>query len=80
MTSNPMGMGGPLGPYYFGTGCFFIRRAFISGPSYLESFEPFEFGPHYIAQKPIRSRQTLDLAHYFAASDYENGTKWDSTV
>ncbi|XP_038875597.1 cellulose synthase-like protein G3 [Benincasa hispida] len=77
---NPTGLDGLLGPDYFGTGCFFIRRAFFGGPSSFESLESSQVSPDYVVHKPIRSQQTLDLAHYFAASDYENGTKWGSKV
>ncbi|XP_050943066.1 cellulose synthase-like protein G3 isoform X2 [Cucumis melo] len=74
---NSIGMDGLLGPDYFGTGTFFTRRAFFGGPLSLESFE---LSPDYVVCNPIRSKQTLDLAHEVAACDYENNTKWGSKV
>lgn len=77
---NPIGMGGLSGPDYFGTGCFFVRRAFFGGPSSLESFERPEVSPDCVVNKSIRSQETLDLAHHVVSCDYENDTKWGSKV
>lgn len=77
---NPIGMDGLFGPGYLGTGCFFVRRAFYGGPSSLELPELPELNPNNVVERPIRSREVLDLAHLVAGCDYENNTKWGSKV
>ncbi|KAG6577129.1 Cellulose synthase-like protein G3, partial [Cucurbita argyrosperma subsp. sororia] len=73
---NPPGMDGLLGPDYFGTGCFFVRRIFFGGPFSFQSPELSELSPNHVVGKPIKSPQILELAHRVAGCDYETNTQW----
>ena len=77
---NPPGMDGLLGPDYFGTGCFFVRRIFFGGPFSFQSPELSQLGPNHVVGKPIKSPQILELAHRVAGCDYETNTQWGYKV
>ncbi|PON34228.1 Cellulose synthase [Parasponia andersonii] len=77
---NAIGMDGLSGPNYVGSGCFFRRRAFFGGPSKLVPPEMAELGPDNVVDKPIQSREVLDLAHHVAGCNYENRTQWGYKV
>ncbi|PON68985.1 Cellulose synthase [Trema orientale] len=77
---NPVGLDGLSGPDYFGTGCFFRRRAFFGGPSKLVLPEIEELGPDYVVKKPIHSQEVLNLAHGVARCNYENRTQWGHKI
>ncbi|KAL5552417.1 hypothetical protein UlMin_002593 [Ulmus minor] len=73
---NPVGLNGLAGSYYFGTGCFFSRRAFFGGPSALVSPEIPELRPDNVVCKPIQSPEVLELAHLVAGCDYGKQAQW----
>ncbi|XVF10377.1 hypothetical protein REPUB_Repub07fG0177600 [Reevesia pubescens] len=75
---NAMGFDGLNVPFYFGTGCFFTRRALFGGPSTLVSPEIPELSPVHVVNNPIKSQEVLTLAHHVAGCNYENQTKWGS--
>ncbi|XP_062074605.1 cellulose synthase-like protein G3 [Humulus lupulus] len=77
---NAIGMDGLSGPNYVGTGCFFRRRVFFGGPSKLVLPEMVELGPDHVVNKPIQSKQVLDLAHCVAGCSYENQTQWGHKI
>lgn len=77
---NPMGMDGLLGPNYFGSGCFFHRRAFFGGPSSFVPPEIPELSPLHNVEKPIQSPEILELARHVAVGNYENQTEWGSKM
>ncbi|KAG4184740.1 hypothetical protein ERO13_A09G189501v2 [Gossypium hirsutum] len=75
---NPMGLDGLKGPSYVGSGCFFRRRSLFGDPSTPVSPEIPELSPEHVVNKPIKSQETLSLAHHVASCNYENETKWGS--
>ncbi|MBA0801042.1 hypothetical protein Gohar_011433 [Gossypium harknessii] len=75
---NPMGLDGLKGPNYVGSGCVFRRRALFGDPSTPVAPEIPELSPEHVVNKPIRSQETLSLAHHVASCNYENETKWGS--
>lgn len=77
---NPMGMDGLEGTSYVGTGCFFRRRVFFGSPSSPLQPQIKELSPDYVANRPIKSDEVLNLAHHVAGCNYENQTNWGSKV
>ena len=77
---NPVGFDGLSGPDYFGTCCFFRRRALFGDPSTLVLPEISEISPDYIVNKPITAQSVLEFAHQVAGCNYENQTEWGSKV
>ncbi|XP_031400694.1 cellulose synthase-like protein G3 isoform X4 [Punica granatum] len=75
---NPMGM--KNGPDYFGTGCFFRRRALFGCPMAIVQLEIPELSADHVVERPIQSRENMELAHHVASGDYENMTNWGSKV
>ncbi|CAI9093444.1 OLC1v1028946C1 [Oldenlandia corymbosa var. corymbosa] len=67
---NAMGMDGLRGPNHVGTGCFFNRRVFFSGPSSLVQPEMPELRPDYTHRK--------NMAHQVSGCNYENQSNWGS--
>lgn len=77
---NVKGLDGLKGPTYVGSGCFFRRRAFFGGPSFLVRPEIPELSPDHVVSKPIKSQEVLSLAHRVAGCNYEKQTKWASKI
>ncbi|TYI11605.1 hypothetical protein ES332_A09G218400v1 [Gossypium tomentosum] len=75
---NPMGLDGLKGPSY--VFCFFRRRSLFGDPSTPVSPEIPELSPEHVVNKPIKSQETLSLAHHVASCNYENETKWGSKI
>ncbi|XP_022721717.1 cellulose synthase-like protein G3 isoform X2 [Durio zibethinus] len=73
---HPMGFDGLRGPYYCGTGTFFLRQALFGDPSTSVKSEILELRPDRIMNKPIKSPDILALAHHVASCNYENQNKW----
>jgi cellulose synthase/poly-beta-1,6-N-acetylglucosamine synthase-like glycosyltransferase len=73
---NPQGFDGLSGTDYFGTGCFFRRRAFFGPPKSLIKPEILELGPDYVVEKPIQLDRILALTQHAAGCDYEKNTQW----
>lgn len=85
---NPLGMDGLKGTSYVGTGCFFNRHAFYSGPSSSSSSlsppPPLDV-PDYKSNGTmngctIRSDSVPKVAHKVAGCNFEHGTSWGSKV
>ncbi|KAJ8616364.1 hypothetical protein MRB53_035736 [Persea americana] len=85
---NPVGMDGLKGTSYVGTGCFFNRHAFYSGPSSSSSSlsppPPLEV-PDYkcngtMNSCTIRSDLVLRVAHKVAGCNFEHRTSWGSKM
>ncbi|CAO2819264.1 unnamed protein product [Amaranthus hypochondriacus] len=77
---DTLGMDGLLGPNYMGTGSFFQRRAFFGSPSSYIQPELPELCPNHVVNKPIGSKEILQLAYRVAACDYENLTAWGTKL
>ncbi|XP_071918402.1 cellulose synthase-like protein G3 [Coffea arabica] len=77
---NPRGMDGQKGPNYYGTGCFFLRRALFGGPSSRVQPEIPELSPDQVVKAPITSAKNLTLANLVAGCNYENHTNWGSKI
>lgn len=75
---NPVGL--KNGSNYVGTGCFLRRRSLFGGPMAPVQPEIPELSVDRVVKRPIHSRETLELAHRLAGSDYENMTSWGSKV
>ncbi|KAL9991764.1 putative cellulose synthase (UDP-forming) [Helianthus debilis subsp. tardiflorus] len=73
---NAVGMDGLQGPNNFGSGCFFLRRAFFGGPTSMLQPEIQELRPDRVVKKPITAPPVIELAHHVAGCNYENDTKW----
>ncbi|OAY56352.2 cellulose synthase-like protein G3 [Manihot esculenta] len=73
---QPMGFDGLGGVDYFGTNCFFSRRAFFGGPSNFVCPEIPGLSPSHEVDKPIQSSEVLALAHHVADCNYEKQTTW----
>lgn len=84
-TINPMAMDGLKGPYFVGTGCFFRRRVFFGGPSSssllsLQSQIPELSNLDHVVDKPISSKEIINLAYHVSSCNYEHQTDWGSKV
>ncbi|KAH6820044.1 cellulose synthase like G3 [Perilla frutescens var. hirtella] len=77
---NPIGFNGLSGPDYFGTGTFFNRRAFFSGPSSMIEPRDPELSPDHVVKKAIDDQAILELTHLVASCDYEEGSMWGSKI
>ncbi|KAG9145883.1 hypothetical protein Leryth_021333 [Lithospermum erythrorhizon] len=75
---DPPGMDGLIGASYVGTGCFFRRKVFFSGPSLFLEPELKELRPDHVVNKNVTRQSILDLAHHVAGCNYENQTNWGS--
>ncbi|KAK4801877.1 hypothetical protein SAY86_000080 [Trapa natans] len=75
---NPVGM--KKGPNYVGTGYFFRRRSLFGPPAMQVSPEIPELSVDHVVERPIQSRETVELAHRVAGSDYDKMTNWGSKV
>lgn len=79
---DPMGMDGLKGggPYYVGSGCFFMRRVFFGGPSNFLQPEIAELSPYFAVNKSVKCEDVLELAHQVAACNFEEQSNWGSKV
>ncbi|KAF6146047.1 hypothetical protein GIB67_033406, partial [Kingdonia uniflora] len=77
---NARGLDGLNGPDYNGSGCFFRRRTFFGGPSFLVSHEIHELSPEHTVNDSIGSKGVLAHAHSLASCKYEVGSNWGSKM
>ncbi|KAF3786673.1 Cellulose synthase-like protein G3 [Nymphaea thermarum] len=80
---NPLGFDGSLGPNYLGSGTFFQRRAFAGKPSkppHPELVRGQSSCMNGGIREPTCSEATMEAAHAVAASNYEQGSEWGSTI
>ncbi|XP_031495449.1 cellulose synthase-like protein G2 [Nymphaea colorata] len=80
---NPLGFDGSLGPNFLGTGTFFQRRAFAGKPLKPPHPELVRGQSSFMnggVREPTCSEATMEAAHAVAASNYEQGSEWGSTI